>query len=62
MEAAKSDFSAQFKGKNPDNYKLSVTKDGGDVDAITAATISSRAFCDAAERAYEAYKAEGGNQ
>jgi electron transport complex protein RnfG len=62
MEAAKSDFSAQFKGKNPDNYQLTVTKDGGDVDAITAATISSRAFCDAAERAYEAYKAEGGNQ
>lgn len=35
---------------------LSVTKDGGQVDAITAATISSRAFCDAVNRAAEAYQ------
>ena len=34
-------------GKNPAAGALTVTKDGGDVDAITAATISSRAFCDA---------------
>lgn len=32
-----------------------VSKDGGDVDAITAATISSRAFLDAVSRAYAAY-------
>ncbi len=32
--------------------KLKVKKDGGSVDAITAATISSRAFCDAVNRAY----------
>ena len=38
------------------NGGLSVTKDGGDVDAITAATISSRAFLDAVNRAYSAYK------
>lgn len=35
---------------------LSVTKDGGRVDAITAATISSRAFLDALNRAYRAYQ------
>lgn len=35
---------------------LTVSKDGGDVDAITAATISSRAFLDAINRAYSAYK------
>ena len=35
---------------DPKNYKLKVTKDGGDVDAITAATITSRAFCDAVDR------------
>ena len=35
---------------------LKVSKDGGDVDAITAATISSRAFLDAINRAYSAYK------
>ena len=34
---------------------LKVTKDGGDVDAITAATISSRAFLDAVNRAYSAF-------
>lgn len=33
---------------------LKVSKDGGDVDAITAATISSRAFLDAVNRAYAA--------
>ena len=39
--------------------KADVKKDGGDVDAITAATISSRAFCDALNKAYAAYKASG---
>lgn len=34
-------------GMNPSQKPVQVTKDGGDVDAITAATISSRAFCDA---------------
>lgn len=41
----KSNFSLQFIGKNPSDFKLTVKKDGGDVDAITASTISSRAFC-----------------
>jgi len=53
MDAAKSDFSEQFKGKNPAKFKLKVDKDGGDVDAITAATISSRGYCDATDRAYQ---------
>jgi len=52
-------FSGQFIGKNPGSFKLKVKKDGGDVDAITAATISSRAVCDAIERAYNAYKNSG---
>lgn len=34
---------------------MTVSKDGGDVDAITAATISSRAFLLAVNKAYEAY-------
>ena len=49
-------FSAQFEGKNPESFKLKVTKDGGDIDAITASTISSRAYADAVERAYEVLK------
>lgn len=55
MEKAKSNFSEQFKGKNPAQFKLMVAKDGGYVDAITAATISSRAFCEAVQRAYNVY-------
>lgn len=39
-------FSDQFKGFDPAQKKLSVKKDGGDVDAITASTITSRAYAD----------------
>lgn len=45
-------FKDQFNDKNPSEFDLRVKKDGGPVDAITAATISSRAFCDAVQRAY----------
>ncbi|MEG2613883.1 MAG: RnfABCDGE type electron transport complex subunit G [Alistipes sp.] len=48
------------KGKNLETMqlvegKLAVRKDGGDVDALTAATISSRAYCDAMNRAWMGY-------
>lgn len=56
MSKSKSNFPDQFVGKNPATFKLYVKKDGGDVDAITAATISSRAFCDALRRAYETFE------
>lgn len=35
---------------------LAVKNDGGDVDAITASTITSRAFLKAVNRAFEAYR------
>ena len=60
MEVGKSGFPDQFLGKNPADYKLTVSKDGGDVDAITAATISSRAYCDAVQTAYDAFTKNGG--
>ncbi|MCI5875297.1 MAG: RnfABCDGE type electron transport complex subunit G [Prevotellaceae bacterium] len=41
-------------GKNPAT-PLKVSKDGGDVDAITASTITSRAFLKAVNQAYAAY-------
>ncbi|HET6556649.1 MAG TPA: RnfABCDGE type electron transport complex subunit G [Prolixibacteraceae bacterium] len=47
-------FKDQFKGLKIAELpggQLKVKKDGGTVDAITAATISSRAFCDAVNRA-----------
>lgn len=43
-------------GKNP-LEPLSVSKDGGQIDAITASTITSRAFLKAVNNAYLAYKA-----
>jgi Na+-translocating ferredoxin:NAD+ oxidoreductase subunit G len=49
-------FSKQFMGKNPASFKLKVKKDGGQVDAITAATVSSRAYCDALQRAFDNIK------
>ena len=52
-------FKDQFKGiKLADlpGEQIKVKKDGGTVDAITAATISSRGFCDAVNRAYSTYK------
>lgn len=50
------EFRGQFVNKDPKEFNLKVKNDGGDVDAITAATISSRAFCEAVERAYVAYE------
>jgi electron transport complex protein RnfG len=43
-------------GKDP-KEPLTVSKDGGQVDAITASTITSRAFLLAVNNAYKAYKA-----
>ena len=43
-------------GKSPAE-PLTVSKDGGQVDAITASTITSRAFLLAINNAYNAYKA-----
>ena len=42
-------------GKSPAE-PLTVSKDGGQVDAITASTITSRAFLKAVNQAYNAYK------
>ena len=39
-------------GKNPATTNFTVSKDGGDVDAITASTITSRAFLEVVVKAY----------
>jgi electron transport complex protein RnfG len=52
-------FKDQFKNISPSKVVLKVKKDGGQIDAITAATISSRAFCDAIQRAYNALEKGG---
>jgi electron transport complex protein RnfG len=46
----------QVKGKNPATNKISVSKDGGEIDAITASTITSRAFLKGVNAAYEVFK------
>lgn len=43
-------------GLSPKDKELTVSKDGGQVDAITASTITSRAFLLAIDQAYKAYK------
>ena len=43
-------------GKNPSEQPLVVNKDGGQIDAITASTITTRAFLLAVNNAYAAYK------
>lgn len=47
--------SKSIVGKNPGTSRLTVKQDGGEVDAITAATISSRAFLHAVEVAYKTF-------
>lgn len=45
-------------GMNPGKNNMTVSKDGGEVDAITASTITSRAFLKAVNQAYQAYQKE----
>jgi electron transport complex protein RnfG len=56
-------FIAQFQGFDPAAKSLAVKKDGGDVDAITASTITSRAYTLAVANAVAVFnqlKEEGG--
>lgn len=48
-------FAAQFKEFDPFKNKLSVTKDGGSIQAITASTITSRAYCAAVQTALDVF-------
>jgi len=52
-------FKDQYNGKNPGAINIAVKKDGGTMDAITAATISARAFSDAVDRAYKSLEKAG---
>lgn len=45
-------------GRSPAEGELRVNKDGGEIDAITASTITTRAFLNAVNRAYDAYMAQ----
>jgi electron transport complex protein RnfG len=62
IEKGKSTWSNQFRGKHPETFDLRVKKDGGDVDGITAATITARAYSDAIKRASIALDEKKGEQ
>ena len=49
------DFAAQFAGLGLDK-PVKVTKDGGEINALSGATITSRAVCAAATEALDVYK------
>lgn len=53
IDKNKSPWSNQFRDLHPASAVIKVTKDNGQIDAITAATITSRAYCDAIQRAYD---------
>ena len=55
--ASNPEFKNQFINKGLDNFNFKVKKDGGDVDAITAATITSRAVTNALHSGLEKAKA-----
>ncbi len=48
-------FIDQFEGKSLGEFEFMVTKDGGDVDAVTGATITSRAVCEAVKQGLAAF-------
>ncbi|WP_245967138.1 RnfABCDGE type electron transport complex subunit G [Ulvibacterium marinum] len=48
-------FLRQFRDKDPSRYDLKVVKDGGEVDALTGATITTRAFTEATQLAYNVF-------
>ena len=54
MKLKTPEFADQFKGK--DGTSLKVKKDGGEIEAITSATITSRAVCRAIEDAQSKLK------
>ncbi len=54
------DFKNNFKGRNLENTKWLVKKDGGDIDQITGATISPRAVTKAVKSGLEFLKAHSG--
>ena len=55
FEMKQSEANSSIIGKSPATANLQVANDGGDIDAISASTITSRAFLEAVRRAYDAY-------
>lgn len=48
-------FIQQYRDKNPESFNMQVSKDGGEIDALTGATITTRAFSEATQMAYNEF-------
>ena len=53
---------SSIKDKDADELEFKVKKEGGELDALTAATISSKAYYDAVARAHQAFLVASGAQ
>ncbi len=56
---ARTEFLAQFEGRKPGEVALKKDDPAGKIDAITAATISSRALTNAVRKAMDAFEKGG---
>ena len=56
------EYKAQYIGQDPGSFDLKVKKDGGQIDALTGATITSRAFSGATQLAFDMYTKGGQNE
>jgi electron transport complex protein RnfG len=52
-------FLKQFRGIDPVQFDLRDKKDGGDIDGLTGATITTRAFGESVQMAYEIFEQQG---
>ncbi len=59
IETDKSDFYKQFVGRNPGDFTMKVRQDNGEIDGITASTITARAYCEAVQLAYDVFIEKG---
>ena len=48
-------FIQQYRDKHPSSFDMTVTKDGGEIDALTGATITTRAFSEAVQMAFDEF-------
>ncbi len=49
-------FISQYRNIDLESFNIKVKKDGGEIDALTGATITSRAFSEAVQMAYDEFK------
>ena len=55
FEVKQEEANSSIIGKSLLTTKFEVSNDGGDIDGISASTVTSRAFLEAVRRAYDAY-------